>query len=886
VAKSPIRPVSDLATRVSAGEVLPPLDIKRSQSIMQFYKLQENDKPTAIYEELPKLTNFYTDWEAIDCLTYCLKFHRAAFSEEAFLALSNEREVLGRCGVDDALFMLQFLGLLGDANEKVGNELVRVLVEMASENDNICVRLNYLMKSFLIESTALENLRSQLSSSLESKAEEIRARQSVDLLLNSSTVTDCKDKMTLSESHSTQETHSSDTPPPTPLRTKEENEIKPVVTVPETAKSKKKKKTRILRMFRGSKKHSDKRQLPVEQSNNSIPEIQPQPQESEETDMTQETVNVDITYESLSSLPAVDNSSKPTPILRNFISNSITAVDTWATISSFHQPAESMLIGNHIDNLDWFLQSMENISQEASKSLLKPLTQKITDAIQPWTPSKENSLRDATTTFRQRLKELNIKSYQRKSNPIINPVDAHELLDDVDPEDSFILPSAHIPLLIAWNLYHGKGISEVVHTTKIQFIALRGAQGAGETYSVQGAVGGMTKETPRSTLGPYFETTLHRWYDDNICSFETRGSLGYPKTLSINIVSHSDTEKVAIGYAWVTLPSQQQSQKQTIQVPIYSQHSLMEFDQHGDVITKTPELTLEIQVSSFSSKNTKKRYLLYKHGDDLRQETLSLQFLEICSLLLKSSGLDLKMKTFKCTPLSPTSGFVEWVEGSLPLSEICHAADGWYKYPSLHRSPQKMLYKKDNPIQNFLRDGSFDPDAPYWIEREVMDNYVKSCAGYCVATYLLGVGDRHLDNLLLTPRGHFLHCDFSFILGRDPKTYIPMRITEEMVLGMGGRESDNFAKFLSLAGASFVALRRHHNLRVLLSLLRLMVNSDIPDLSVNQSPEEALMAMRYRFRLDLSESDALTFMERLIESSIENKLWIAVDAIHSLGKHF
>jgi phosphatidylinositol 3-kinase len=266
---------------------------------------------------------------------------------------------------------------------------------------------------------------------------------------------------------------------------------------------------------------------------------------------------------------------------------------------------------------------------------------------------------------------------------------------------------------------------------------------------------------------------------------------------------------------------------------------------------------------TFKTLTRQKYQILFKTGDDLRQDQLIIQIITLMDQLLQKENLDLRLSPYKILATGATAGAAQFVP-SMSLQSIVN------KY-------------RGNTVLAYLKYNNPDDKAPLGVRKEALDIFVKSCAGYCVITYLLGVGDRHLDNLLLAPDGHFFHADFGFILGRDPKPFAPpMKLCKEMVDGMGGSSSEQYRQFKQYCFTAYTTLRKSSNL--ILNLFSLMVHANIPDIKLE--PDKVVLKVKERFHLEMSEEEAIRHFDALIEDSSNAIFPVVIDRLHEFVQHF
>jgi hypothetical protein len=367
--------------------------------------------------------------------------------------------------------------------------------------------------------------------------------------------------------------------------------------------------------------------------------------------------------------------------------------------------------------------------------------------------------------------------------------------------------------------------------------------------------------------------------------------------------------------------------------------------------------------------------VLFKSGDDLRQDQLTLQVLRVMDRLWKDEGMDLAMCPYRCCATGFEQGMLEVVGNSATLAGITMnnvTGSGFSKKISATKETMKgrnalalwlekynrgkdgfsdsnsnsteEIMKDDSeggessrenfggmsskpaPQQTSLlravqggsaKDGAAkkafpvkgqEPSGMHWREDsdgrktetrfefvnplqqgakmlKALDNFETSCAAYAVATYVLGIGDRHNDNVMMTKDGKLFHIDFGHFLGNFKTKYgykrerAPFVFTQMMASLLGGRRvGARYRKFTDHCKAAFNILRRHTDM--FLVLFSLMIGCQIPELKSH----EDLLWIRNCMLVTESEEAAGNRFEKLIYESLKCQTTRIMHTIHIL-KH-
>ncbi|XP_036208667.1 phosphatidylinositol 4,5-bisphosphate 3-kinase catalytic subunit delta isoform isoform X1 [Myotis myotis] len=245
--------------------------------------------------------------------------------------------------------------------------------------------------------------------------------------------------------------------------------------------------------------------------------------------------------------------------------------------------------------------------------------------------------------------------------------------------------------------------------------------------------------------------------------------------------------------------------------------------------------------------------------EDLRQDMLTLQMIQLMDILWKQEGLDLRMTPYGCLSTGDRTGLIEVVLRSDTIANIQLNKSNMAATAAFNKDALLNWLKSKNPGEALDR---------------AIEEFTLSCAGYCVATYVLGIGDRHSDNIMIRENGQLFHIDFGHFLGNFKTKFginrerVPFILTYDFVHVIQQGKTNNSEKFERFRGyceRAYTILRRHGLL--FLHLFALMRAAGLPELScskdiqylkdslaLGKTEEEALKHFRVKFNEALRES--------------------------------
>ena len=290
------------------------------------------------------------------------------------------------------------------------------------------------------------------------------------------------------------------------------------------------------------------------------------------------------------------------------------------------------------------------------------------------------------------------------------------------------------------------------------------------------------------------------------------------------------------------------------------------------------------KISMIGTNNKEYIYLLKGH-DDLRQDERVIQIFNLVNLIMskekKTSNLQSLISIYSVIPLSNKSGLIGWVPNCDSLEELIKEYrkinnkiqniekkylldfNPGYETSSLLPKVDAFLYaihkSKDIDLRQIIWHKSKDCES--WFIRTT--NYSRSLAVMSIVGYILGLGDRHLNNILMNREtGKIVHIDlsdcFEIAMKRDKfPEKVPFRLTRMLVRALGITEVEG--NFRITCEKTLFMLK--YNRDSLIAILSALVHN--PLISFRLLIPLIMKKRRDEFKIEapIEDKDIITFEE-------------------------
>lgn len=187
--------------------------------------------------------------------------------------------------------------------------------------------------------------------------------------------------------------------------------------------------------------------------------------------------------------------------------------------------------------------------------------------------------------------------------------------------------------------------------------------------------------------------------------------------------------------------------------------------------------------------------LLFKK-ESISNDVTVLNLMTLCDIILcENLNTDFGVVVYPTMPITLNSGMIQIVD----------KAETIYSITSKKKSILQHIVEKNEDRK----------------VGDVLDMYTLSLVSYTLHSYFLALGDRHLQNIMITDNAAIFHIDFGYILGTDayPLTSSDIKLNGNMLDVLGGYEGIRYKKYLELCSKGIILLRKYFNIFfILLSL--------------------------------------------------------------------